>query len=107
MHTAAVDSEGNLYTWGFGGSFWGGVGGLGHGDESEQPRPKLVQSLLSYGAKVGSVSCGEKHTLILTDDGEVSARRRLEGGRGAQARTFCLGPDVGMRAFSHSPVKSC
>lgn len=78
MHTAAVDSEGNLYTWGFGGSFWGGVGGLGHGDESEQPKPKLVQSLVSYGAKVGSVSCGEKHTLILTDDGEVSARRRLE-----------------------------
>lgn len=76
-----MDSEGNLYTWGWGGSFWGGVGGLGHGDDKEQPRPKLVQSLLSYGAKVGSVSCGEKHTLILTDDGEVRA-----GGGGWQRR---------------------
>lgn len=71
FHTAAIDSEGRLYTWGWGGSLWGGIGGLGHGDEAEQPRPKLVKSLLEYGCRVAQVACGEKHTLILTDDGEV------------------------------------
>lgn len=50
---------------------FGGIGGLGHGDSNEQPVPKLVESIVDYGCRVASVSCGEKHTLILTDDGEV------------------------------------
>lgn len=32
---------------------------------------RLVESLKDYGAKIASVSCGERHTVILTDDGEV------------------------------------
>lgn len=70
-----------MYTWGWGGSLWGGIGGLGHGDEKEQPRPKLVKSLLDYGCRVASVACGEKHTLILTDDGEVLTCGNGEYGR--------------------------
>jgi len=81
FHPAAVDAEGQLWTWGWGGSLFGGIGGLGHGDETEQPRPKLVKSLLDYGCRVGSVACGEKHTLILTDDGEVLTAGNGEYGR--------------------------
>jgi len=81
FHTAAVDAEGQLWTWGWGGSLFGGIGGLGHGDEIEQPRPKLVKGLLDYGCRVGSVACGEKHTLILTDDGEVLTAGNGEYGR--------------------------
>jgi hypothetical protein len=47
-HTAAVDAEGRLYTWGWGGSFFSGLGGLGHGDDAEQPTPKLVQGVVRY-----------------------------------------------------------
>jgi alpha-tubulin suppressor-like RCC1 family protein len=54
----------------------GGLGGLGHGDSQEQARPKLVQSLVDYGVRVKQASCGEKHTVVLTDDGEVGG----EGG---------------------------
>jgi len=60
---------------------FGGIGGLGHGDTTEQPFPKLVNSLLEYGCRVGTVSCGEKHTLILTDDGEVLTVGNGEYGR--------------------------
>jgi alpha-tubulin suppressor-like RCC1 family protein len=60
---------------------WGGIGGLGHGDEAEQPRPKLVKALLDYGCRVAQVACGEKHTLILTDDGEVLTCGNGEYGR--------------------------
>lgn len=81
FHTAAIDEDGRLWTWGWGGSLFGGIGGLGHGDEAEQPRPKVVRSLVDYGCRVGSVACGEKHTLILTDDGEVLTAGNGEYGR--------------------------
>lgn len=33
-HSVAVDKEGKVYTWGWGGSIWSGGGLLGHGDTS-------------------------------------------------------------------------
>ena len=71
-HSCVVDDEGRLYTWGWNGSQISGFGLLGHGDKEKQVlTPKLVRSLEDSGARVASASCGECHTAIMTDDGEV------------------------------------
>lgn len=52
-------------------SFMGGGGQLGHGVRGAEEKPRLITSFQEYAAKAKQVSCGGKHTLILTDDGEV------------------------------------
>ncbi len=69
-HSAAVDSSGKLYTWGFGGSFFSvGYLGLG-GTQGDVNEPKLVNSVAEV-LNIVDVSAGSEHTVALTDDGEV------------------------------------
>ncbi|RLU17868.1 hypothetical protein DMN91_010107 [Ooceraea biroi] len=65
-HSAAIASNGELYTWGL-----GEYGRLGHGDTATQTRPKLVQTLV--GQRVVQVACGSRdaQTMALTIDGCV------------------------------------
>jgi len=70
-----------VYTWGWGGSFWQGNGGLGHGDNTSQPRPALVQALEEARVRVHSVSVGTSHMLALTRDGKVLSWGNGEYGR--------------------------
>jgi len=53
--SAAVDSAGQLYTWGC-----GMFGGLGHGDEENKSSPQLV-NMREFGMEVKDVSCGQHH----------------------------------------------
>ena len=97
--SAFVDTEGDLYTTGFGGSAFSGMGFLGHGtefggsgggggDENDASRttdaattkavvanhivrPKLVESLLEDGCAIQQVSVSELHMTCLTTEGEV------------------------------------
>lgn len=66
LHSAVVTVDGDLYTWGD-----GFCGQLGLGDK----RPKLVPQQVTEGGMedecVLSVSCGARHTLVVTEDGEV------------------------------------
>lgn len=66
LHSAVVTVDGDLYTWGD-----GFCGQLGLGDK----RPKLVPQQVTEGGLedecVLSVSCGARHTLVVTEDGEV------------------------------------
>jgi alpha-tubulin suppressor-like RCC1 family protein len=66
LHSAAVSTDGDLYTWGD-----GFCGQTGHGDK----RPQLVPKQVTHGGLddecVASVSCGARHTLCVTEDGEV------------------------------------
>ena len=59
---ALIANNGDLYTFGFGGSPFQGVGCLGHGDGESYLRPKLVESLVEDGCKVKDVTLGESHT---------------------------------------------
>ncbi|KAJ8297784.1 hypothetical protein KUTeg_024315 [Tegillarca granosa] len=65
-HSAAITSNGELYTWGL-----GEYGRLGHGDNTTQLKPKQVKQLA--GQRVIQVSCGSRdaQTLALTDEGCV------------------------------------
>lgn len=65
-HSAAIASNGELYTWGL-----GDYGRLGHGDIVTQLKPKLVEALV--GQRVVQVACGSKdaQTLALTEEGYV------------------------------------
>jgi hypothetical protein len=66
LHSAVVTLDGDLYTWGD-----GFCGQTGHGDK----RPQLVPKQVTQGGLedecVSSVSCGARHTLCVTEDGEV------------------------------------
>ncbi|XP_021378315.1 E3 ubiquitin-protein ligase HERC2-like isoform X2 [Mizuhopecten yessoensis] len=65
-HSAAITSNGDLYTWGL-----GEYGRLGHGDNTTQLKPKQVKALSSQ--RVMQVACGSRdaQTLALTDEGLV------------------------------------
>ncbi len=72
VNTGALIAEnGDLYTFGFGGSTLQGIGCLGHGDGESYLTPKLVESLVEDGCQVEDVALGESHTTVLTTEGEV------------------------------------
>ena len=60
-----VTSEGELFTWG---SSEGGQ--LGHKEslEASITSPTRVEYLAENGLKISQVSCGEAHTVVLTNE---------------------------------------
>ncbi|KAL3804643.1 hypothetical protein HJC23_008458 [Cyclotella cryptica] len=61
-HTAAVSSNGDLFTWG-GGMY----GKLGHGNESGHSTPRRVDALA--GMNIVDIACGSRHTAVVTNRG--------------------------------------
>lgn len=66
IHSAAVSTDGDVYTWGD-----GFCGQLGHGDKRPQVSPVQVQRGGLDDECVSHISCGARHTLAVTEDGEV------------------------------------
>jgi hypothetical protein len=66
LHSACVSVDGDVYTWGD-----GFCGQLGHADK----RPEVVPVQVTRGGIddecISHVSCGARHTLAVTEDGEV------------------------------------
>lgn len=69
--SAAIDTDGNLHTFGYGGDFFSGMGWLGHGNGDASSVPKRVESLVEDGCEVKDVQVGENHMTVLTSEGEV------------------------------------
>jgi len=65
LHHAVVTEHGGLWTWGYGTN-----GQLGHDDNEHQMTPVRVVSGLQ-DSRVWMVSCGARHTLVVTEDGCV------------------------------------
>lgn len=63
-YSAAITSNGELYTFGH-----GRFGKLGHGNSDDKSLPTIVAALKSH--KVIDVACGDSHTLCTTDQGKV------------------------------------
>jgi RCC1 and BTB domain-containing protein len=55
---------GEVYSWG-----QGVLGQLGHGDEKTQRQPRLVVAFLGFNVR--QVSCGNQHTAVLMESGEI------------------------------------
>lgn len=66
-HTAALTEEGDVYTWGWGGSFLD-MGALGHGNKEAQQTPKKVEGLPE---NVVDIQCGDYASFARTADGQI------------------------------------
>mmetsp|Transcript_35250 Transcript_35250/g.58918 ORF Transcript_35250/g.58918 Transcript_35250/m.58918 type:complete len:956 (+) Transcript_35250:97-2964(+) len=78
-HGAAIADDGAVYTWGDGES-----GQLGHGDRVTYLTPKLVDGL--QGKAVKEMACGRKHSMALTDTGQVYTWGTGNIGHGKEGR---------------------
>lgn len=65
-HTAAISNQGKLFTWGSG--KWGQ---LGHGVRLDERFPRRVETERSKFGNFTKVSCGDRHTAALNDEGRV------------------------------------
>ena len=74
FHTLALTASGEVYSFGH-----GGCGQLGHGDQESSATPRRVDALA--GAFVVAVSCGQQHSLALTDRGAPYAFGSGFGGK--------------------------
>lgn len=66
LHSAAVTADGDVYTWGD-----GFCGQLGHGDKTPQPAPVQVTKGDLEDECISHVSCGARHTIAVTEEGQV------------------------------------
>jgi len=55
-HTLAMTTGGEVYSTGFGGSFFNGAGGLGHGNRSQLDEPKRIPTFGRGSGLVAAVS---------------------------------------------------
>jgi len=66
LHSAAISVDGDLYTWGD-----GFCGQLGHGDKGPRVTPEQVTKGGLEDECVANIALGARHSLAVTDDGEV------------------------------------
>jgi len=66
LHSAAINVDGDLYTWGD-----GFCGQLGHGDKGPCVAPQQVTKGGLEDECVANVALGARHSLVVTDEGEV------------------------------------
>ena len=90
-HSAAVTSDGRLFTWGKGDDHR-----LGHGVTQIIECPRLVEGLA--GVNITKVACGDNHTLALSEDGAV-----FSWGFGGSFWSECPGAAENGRGESRPP----
>jgi len=107
-HTLALTDKGEVYSFGFGGSFFNGAGGLGLGDRSQRDTPVKLSAFgppseASEGVAAASVSAGGYHSVVRDAEGGVWTFGRGEWGRlGHGDASDCLLPT---RVEVHSSMR--
>merc|ERR1712166_654215 len=80
------------------------MGRLGHGIESNEMRPRLLEGLV--GKQVDQVACGYNHTVVGTRDGKVfTFGRGLQGQLGHGKETNELRPRIVQTLAAHKVVQ--
>ncbi|EGR32423.1 regulator of chromosome condensation protein, putative [Ichthyophthirius multifiliis] len=79
-HNSLITTEGHLYTWGT-----NNYGCLGHNDNKQYEKPKLLEFFVKKNLRVIDVGCGDNFTIALTHDGDV-----WTWGFGGKQRNFLL-----------------
>ncbi|WCJ44693.1 Regulator of chromosome condensation (RCC1) family protein [Euphorbia peplus] len=72
IHSVALTSLGQVFTWGY-----GGFGALGHSVYTRELLPRLVEG--SWSGKICHISTSGTHTAVITDKGELYTWGRDEG----------------------------
>ncbi|KAF0712239.1 Aste57867_4888 [Aphanomyces stellatus] len=81
-HTAAIDKEGRMYIWGYGGtSMSDNALGIGPSTGKNSTFPQLVETFIDEGVRLKAVDCGDSHTVALSADGEIWTWGRGDNGR--------------------------
>jgi alpha-tubulin suppressor-like RCC1 family protein len=70
FHSTALTSEGKVYSWGGGGSFFN-RGQCGHGNQNDYESPEMIHALSDK--VITAISCGGYHSMALTVDNELYA----------------------------------
>ncbi|RYG46433.1 hypothetical protein EON67_09550 [archaeon] len=71
-----------------------GNGGLGHGDDTSQLAPALVESFVHDGIKLKAVAVGTSHMLGLSTEGTVFSWGNCEYGRCGNGKSKQKSPQV-------------
>ncbi|MCL2521520.1 MAG: hypothetical protein FWE36_01510 [Erysipelotrichales bacterium] len=67
----ALDTRGNVWTWGWSGSQWEGDCLLGHGEiESFELRPRRIEDVPGFG-NIVAISAGNRHSMALDINGRI------------------------------------
>jgi alpha-tubulin suppressor-like RCC1 family protein len=70
FHSVALNSVGQIYSWG-GGSQNKNKGQLGHSNKKDVPHPEEIKFFKDE--KVEKIACGDYHTMVITQAGELFA----------------------------------
>lgn len=70
FHSIALNSIGQVYSWGGGGQNKN-KGQLGHSNKKDLPHPEEIKFFKDK--KVSKIACGDYHTMIITQNGELYA----------------------------------
>lgn len=66
-HSVALDSDGKVWSWGF-----GGYGRLGHSSPDDELRPRLIDMLNAPHTRVGFITCGATSSFAVLKKGTAT-----------------------------------
>ncbi|CAI5480586.1 unnamed protein product [Closterium sp. Yama58-4] len=72
-HSVALDADGVVYAWG-----WNRFGQVGVGNSEDQCSPQRIESI---SERVVAVACGWRHTVVLSEGGNVYSWGRATSGQ--------------------------